>query len=82
MAQQAGSVGVISHRSGETDAASISDLVVALNTGQIKTRLPVVNAPPSTIASSALRNSATPQPIPASPPLTMSGDEQELNVGR
>ncbi|HJS28588.1 MAG TPA: phosphopyruvate hydratase [Anaerolineales bacterium] len=38
--QQAGWRAVISHRSGETEDATIADLVVALNTGQIKTGAP------------------------------------------
>jgi enolase len=37
MAQRAGWTAVISHRSGETEDTTIADLVVALNTGQIKT---------------------------------------------
>jgi enolase len=37
MAQRAGWTVVISHRSGETEDTTIADLVVALNTGQIKT---------------------------------------------
>ena len=37
MAQNAGYTAVISHRSGETEDTTISDLAVALNTGQIKT---------------------------------------------
>ncbi len=37
MAQKAGYTAVISHRSGETEDAFIADLVVALETGQIKT---------------------------------------------
>jgi enolase len=37
MAQRAGWTAVISHRSGETDDTTIADLVVACNTGQIKT---------------------------------------------
>jgi enolase len=37
MAQRAGYTAVISHRSGETEDASIADLVVATNAGQIKT---------------------------------------------
>jgi enolase len=37
MAQRAGWRAVISHRSGETEDTTIADLVVALNTGQIKT---------------------------------------------
>jgi enolase len=37
LAQRAGWTAVISHRSGETEDTTIADLVVALNTGQIKT---------------------------------------------
>ncbi len=37
MAQRAGYTAVISHRSGETEDATISDLSVATNAGQIKT---------------------------------------------
>jgi len=37
MAQDAGYSAVISHRSGETEDTTIADLVVAANTGQIKT---------------------------------------------
>ena len=37
MAKRAGFTAVISHRSGETEDTTIADLVVALNTGQIKT---------------------------------------------
>jgi enolase len=37
MAQRAGWTAVISHRSGETEDTTIADLVVAFNTGQIKT---------------------------------------------
>ena len=37
MAQNAGYTAIISHRSGETEDTTISDLAVALNTGQIKT---------------------------------------------
>ncbi|MFA7431973.1 MAG: phosphopyruvate hydratase [Rhodospirillaceae bacterium] len=37
MAQRAKYTAVISHRSGETEDATIADLVVALNAGQIKT---------------------------------------------
>jgi enolase len=37
MAQRAGYTAVISHRSGETEDSTISDLVVATNAGQIKT---------------------------------------------
>ncbi len=37
MAQEAGYAAVMSHRSGETEAATIADLAVATNCGQIKT---------------------------------------------
>ena len=37
MAQNSGYTAVMSHRSGETEDATIADLAVALNTGQIKT---------------------------------------------
>ncbi len=37
MAKRANYTAVVSHRSGETEDTTISDLVVALNTGQIKT---------------------------------------------
>ncbi|MCP4454106.1 MAG: phosphopyruvate hydratase, partial [Planctomycetes bacterium] len=37
MASDAGYTAVISHRSGETEDTTIADLVVATNTGQIKT---------------------------------------------
>ncbi len=37
MAQRAAYTAVISHRSGETEDATIADLAVATNAGQIKT---------------------------------------------
>ena len=37
MAHDAGWTSVVSHRSGETEDTTISDLVVAMETGQIKT---------------------------------------------
>ncbi len=37
MAKKAGFTAVVSHRSGETEDATIADIVVAANTGQIKT---------------------------------------------
>lgn len=37
MAKKAGYTAVVSHRSGETEDTTISDLVVGMNTGQIKT---------------------------------------------
>ncbi len=40
MATRAGFTSVVSHRSGETEDVTIADLVVAMNTGQIKTGAP------------------------------------------
>jgi len=40
MANRAGFTAVVSHRSGETEDTTISDLVVGLNAGQIKTGAP------------------------------------------
>jgi len=40
MAKRAGFTAVVSHRSGETEDVTISDLVVATNAGQIKTGAP------------------------------------------
>lgn len=40
MAKRAGYTAVVSHRSGETDDATIADLVIAVNAGQIKTGAP------------------------------------------
>ncbi|MTI85822.1 MAG: phosphopyruvate hydratase [Firmicutes bacterium] len=40
MAKQAGYTAIISHRSGETEDATIADLVVGVNAGQIKTGAP------------------------------------------
>jgi enolase len=37
MAKRAGYTAVVSHRSGETEGTTIADLVVGMNTGQIKT---------------------------------------------
>jgi enolase len=39
-ATKAGFTSVVSHRSGETEDVTISELVVAMNTGQIKTGAP------------------------------------------
>jgi enolase len=40
MSQRAGWTAVVSHRSGESEDSTIADLVVGLNTGQIKTGAP------------------------------------------
>jgi enolase len=40
MANRAGMTAVVSHRSGETEDATIADIVVAVNAGQIKTGAP------------------------------------------
>ena len=37
MAKRAGYTAIVSHRSGETEDTTISDIVVGLNAGQIKT---------------------------------------------
>lgn len=37
MAKRAGYTAVVSHRSGETEDATIADIAVATNAGQIKT---------------------------------------------
>ena len=40
MAKRAGYTAVVSHRSGESEDATIADLAVAVNAGQIKTGAP------------------------------------------
>ena len=40
MAKRAGYTCVVSHRSGETEDATIADIAVAVNAGQIKTGAP------------------------------------------
>jgi enolase len=40
MAHKAGFTAVVSHRSGETEDATIADVAVAVNAGQIKTGAP------------------------------------------
>ena len=40
LARRAGWSAIVSHRSGETEDTTISDLVVAMGTGQIKTGAP------------------------------------------
>jgi len=40
MAKRAGFTAIISHRSGETEDATIADITVATNAGQIKTGAP------------------------------------------
>ena len=40
LCQHHGWTAVVSHRSGETEDATIADLAVAMNTGQIKTGAP------------------------------------------
>jgi enolase len=40
MAKRAGYTAVVSHRSGETEDTTISDIVVGINAGQIKTGAP------------------------------------------
>ena len=45
MAKRAGYTAVVSHRSGETEDATIADIAVATNAGQIKTGLHVTYRP-------------------------------------
>ena len=40
MANRAGYTAIVSHRSGETEDATIADIAVATNAGQIKTGAP------------------------------------------
>jgi enolase len=40
LSKRQGWTAIVSHRSGETEDSTIADLVVALNTGQIKTGAP------------------------------------------
>ena len=55
---RSGYASVISHRSGETEDATIADIAVATNAGQIKTGRPRArSASPSTTSSSASRSS-------------------------
>ena len=67
MANRAGYTAIVSHRSGETEDATIADIAVALNAGQIKTVPPAApTAWPSTTSCSASRRSwATWPSIPA-----------------
>jgi enolase len=59
MAQKAGYGAVSSHRSGETEDATIADIAVATNCGQIKTgSLRAPTASPSTTSCSASRRSS------------------------
>ena len=53
MAQRAGYTAVISHRSGETEDATIADLAVATNAGQIKTGSLVALRPRRQVQSAA-----------------------------
>ena len=56
MAQEADYATIISHRSGETEDATIADLAVATGAGQIKTALPAAaTARPSTTSCSESR---------------------------
>ena len=54
LATQRAYTAVMSHRSGETEDATIADLAVATNCGQIKTGArPAATAPPSTTSCCA-----------------------------
>ena len=58
MANRAGYTAIVSHRSGETEDATIADISVALNAGQIKTGAPAApTAWPSTTSCCASRRS-------------------------
>ena len=67
LAQRSGYATVISHRSGETEDATIADIAVATGSGQIKTGAPARStAPPSTTSCCGSRISwATRLPSPA-----------------
>ncbi len=69
LATRHGYTSVMSHRSGETEDATIADLAVATNCGQIKTGAPAAaTASPSTTSCCASRrNSATPPSTAAAP---------------
>ena len=60
LAHRAGFCCVMSHRSGETEDATIADLAVATNCGQIKTGQPrrAATAPRNTISSCASRRNS------------------------
>ena len=58
MANRAGYTAIVSHRSGETEDATIADIAVAVNAGQIKTGAPAAPTGwPSTTSCSASRRS-------------------------
>ena len=60
MAKRAGYTAVISHRSGETEDATIADIAVATNAGQIKTGAPSrTDRSPNATSCCALRSSWT-----------------------
>ena len=58
MAQRARYTAVMSHRSGETEDATIADLAVATNCGQIKTGLAVALRPPRQVQPAAAHRGA------------------------
>jgi enolase len=67
LAQENGYTAVMSHRSGETEDATIADLAVALGTGQIKTGLPpeATASRSTTSCFASRRSSARARSIPA-----------------
>jgi hypothetical protein len=67
LAMRNGYSAVLSHRSGETEDATIADIAVATNCGQIKTGAPArsATASPSTTSSSASKNSSATRPSTA-----------------
>ncbi len=59
MSHRAGWAAVVSHRSGETEDATIADLVVAFNTGQIKTGAPARSRPRRQVQPTAAHRAGT-----------------------
>ncbi len=59
ISQRAGWSAVVSHRSGETEDSTIADLVVAFNTGQIKTGAPARQRPCGEVQPTAAHRRAT-----------------------
>jgi enolase len=74
-AHRAGWTCMVSHRSGETEDATIADLAVAVNAGQIKTGAPArpTGSPSTTSCCASRRSSATPPATPAPPPSRGTG---------
>ncbi len=73
MAHKAGYTAVMSHRSGETEDATIADLAVACNCGQIKTGSLGPFRPHSEIQSTAAHRGGTRRPSPLCRPSGVQG---------